>query len=156
MNNHTNIEFFKKQAKLLLRDWKQRKQEHFDFNVKELFRLYDVNPHEEPTLMKAQHLLAQALGCKNWHELINDSDERLAYTKNAFIKNIQEEKNLKAMWTETSTINNKPDPNEFNEEECYHGIVECLHCGQRFPIDKPNHLPSCDGEDWDLVPIDKL
>lgn len=51
----TNIEFFKKQAKLLLKDWQSREQKHFGFNVKELFRLYDVNPHEQPTLMKSQH-----------------------------------------------------------------------------------------------------
>ena len=90
----TNIEFFKKQAKLLLKDWQNREQKHFGFNVKELFRLYDVNPHEQPTLMKAQHLLAQALGRKNWSELINDSDESLEYTKSAFIENIKEENYL--------------------------------------------------------------
>ena len=97
----TNIDFFKKQAKLLLKDWQNREQKHFGFNVKELFRLYEVNAHEQPTLMKAQHLLAQALGRKSWAELINDSDESLEYTKNAFIENIKEEKMLDAMWNET-------------------------------------------------------
>ena len=151
----TNIDFFKKQAKLLLKDWQNREQKHFGFNVKELFRLYEVNAHEQPTLMKAQHLLARALGRKSWAGLINDSDESLEYTKNAFIENIKEEKMLDAMWNEIFS-ETEAHSDEFNEDDGYHGIVECLHCGQRFPIDKPNHLPSCDGEDWDLVPIEEL
>ncbi len=149
----TNIDFFKKQAKLLLKDWKQREQKYFAFNVKELFVLYNVNPHEQPTLMKAQHLLALALGRKSWSELINDSEERLEYTKTAFLENVEEERALQSMWEDKEQ--NNADI-QYNEEDCYHGIVECLHCGQRFPIDKPNHLPSCDGEDWDLVPIEEL
>ena len=150
-----NIEYFKSQAKLLLKDWKQRKQEHFGYNVRELFRLYDIDPHEQPTLMKAQHLLALSLGRKNWSELINDSEENLEYSKNAFIEGIQEEKDLKMMWSEAFPTNTS-NPDTFNEQECYHGMVECLHCGQRFPIDKPNHLPSCDGEDWDIIPVDNI
>lgn len=149
----THIDFFKKQAKLLLKDWKQREQEHFSFNVKELFYIYDIDPHEQPTLMKAQHLLALAMGRKSWSDLINDTKDNLEYTKNAFIANIQEEKDLQKMRNETFPKNTDDTP---DEKEEYHGIVECLHCGQRFPIDKPNHLPSCDGEDWDLVPIEEL
>ena len=149
----TNIEYFKKQAKLLLKDWKLREQRHFGFNVKDLFYFYNVKPDEEPTLMKAQHLLAKALGRKSWSELINASEEQLEYTKNAFIENLQEQKDLKALWNETFPAN-KNNSDTFKEEDCYHGMVECLHCGRRFPIDKPNHLPSCDGEDWDLVPVE--
>ena len=59
------------------------------------------------------------------------------------------------MWDETQPTS-KLDSDEFSEEEAYHGIVECLHCGQSFPVDKPNHLPSCTGEDWDLVPVEEL
>ena len=151
----TNIEYFKKQAKLLLKDWRQREQKYFGFNIKELFRLYDVNPKEVPTLMKAQHLLAKALGRKSWSELINDSKENLEYTKNVFIENLQEEKELKEMWNTTFSARGS-ESNTINEKDEYHGLVECLHCGQRFPADKPNHLPSCDGEDWDLIPVDKI
>ena len=150
-----NIEYFKSQAKLLLKDWKQRKQEHFGYNVRELFRLYDIDPHKQPTLMKAQHLLALSLGRKSWSELINDSEENLEYSKNAFMRNVQEEKDLEAMWNETHPIN-PPDPEIIDETKVYHGMVECLHCGQRFPADTPNHLPSCDGEDWDVIPIEPL
>lgn len=149
----TNIEYFKKQAKLLLKDWKQREQKYFGFNIKELFRFYDVNPREEPTLMKAQHLLAKALGRKSWSELVNDSEENLKYTKNAFIENLQEEKELKEMLNKTFPTRDSKS-NTINENDEYHGLVECLHCGQRFPADKPNHLPSCDGEDWDIVPVE--
>ena len=151
----SHIKYFQKQAKLLLKDWKQREQKYSGFNIRELFRFYHVNPHEEPTLMKAQHLLAQALGRKSWSELIHDSEEQLEYTKNALIENLQEEK-------EVETFLNKNFPKKtlnvdtLNENDVYHGIVECLHCGQRFPIDKPNHLPSCSGEDWDLIPVEKI
>lgn len=148
-----NVDFFKNQAKRLLKDWKQREQKHFGFNVKELFRFYNVNPHEQPTLMKAQHLLALSLGRKSWSELINDSESRLEYTKNAFLQNIQEEKNLREMWEEPIS---EDTTDTYSDDDGYRGIVECLHCGQRFPIDEPNHLPSCDGEDWDLIPIEEL
>ncbi len=148
----SHIDFFKNQAKLLLKDWKQRKQEHFAFNIKELFFYYNVDPRTEPSLMRAQHLLAQTLGRKSWSELINDSEDKLAYTKNAFIENQREAQNI--INIEVPQI---PEINiETNESNKYSGIVECLHCGQRFPVDNPSHLPSCDGEDWDLVPIEEL
>ena len=147
----THIDFFKKQAKLLLKDCKQRKQEHFAYNVKELFYMYSINPHEQPTLMKAQHLLALALGRKSWSELINDSEERLEYTRNAFLTDVDEERALQLMWGDEEQDNTDI---QYNGEKGYDGLVECLHCGQRFPIDKPNHLPSCDGEDWDLIPVE--
>lgn len=144
----TNIDFFKQQAKLLLKDWKAREQRCFSFDIKELFRLYNVDPHTVPTLMKAQHLLALAMGRKSWAELINDSEDELSYTRQAFLENAQEESAYKTM------VEKKNITNDIDESEAYHGIVECLHCGQRFPIDKPNHLPSCDGMDWDLIPVD--
>lgn len=103
--------------------------------------------------MKAQHLLALVLGRKSWSELINDSEERLEYTKNAFFENIKEERIFQFL-SETEEQDNTDI--QYNDEDGYQGIVECLHCGQRFPIDKPNHLPSCDGKDWDLVPIEEL
>ena len=105
--------------------------------------------------MKAQHLLALSLGRKNWSELINDSEENLEYSKNAFIRNVQEEKDLEAMWNESHPIT-PPDPEIIAQAKVYKGMVECLHCGQRFPADKPNHLPSCSGEDWDIIPVDNI
>lgn len=129
-----NIEYFKTQAKRLLKDWKAREQKHFAYDVKLLFRIYNVRIDEEPTLMKAQHLLAQSLGRNKWDDLLKEPKEKLAYARWAYEENNENR--------DTSTG--------------YHGEVECMHCGRRFPIDKPNHLPSCDGEDWDLVPVDEL
>jgi len=31
--------------------------------------------------------------------------------------------------------------------------VDCLHCGQSFPLNKPKHAPGCDGQAWDLIPV---
>ena len=147
----TNIEFFKNQAKLLLKDWKIREQRHFPYNVKELFFMYDVPPKEKPTLMKAQHLLALSLGRNSWSDLINDSKENLEYTKMVFLEDRLE---MLEEFKREKEQEMKNPPIEEGEE--YHGMVECMHCGQRFPIDNPNHLPSCDGEVWDLVPVDEL
>ncbi len=143
-----NIEYFKLQAKKLLKDWKNREQKYFVFDIRELFRLYDVKIDEQPTLMKAQHLLALALGRDKWTDLLNDSEEKLTYTRNVLEQEriaFEEEK------SEEDIIDKNDDG-----FEGYHGEVECLHCGQKFPIDKPNHLPSCDGEIWDLVPTEKV
>ncbi len=146
----THIEYFKLQAKNLYKDWKNREQRLFVFDIRELFRLYGVKADEQPTLMKAQHLLAQALGRDKWSDLLHEPEERLAYTRTV----LELEK----------FENNKSDANSekisetegVDESTLYHGMVECLHCGRVFPIDKPNHLPSCDGEDWDLVPLEDI
>ena len=143
-----NIEYFKLQAENLYKDWKSREQKYFVFNVKDLFRIYNVKIDERPTLMKAQHLLAQALGRNKWADLLTEPDEKLSYTRN----NMEEE------WQDFKEAECEDEyrSDDINENDGYTGEVECLHCGQRFPIDKPNHLPSCDGEEWDLVPVEEL
>ena len=146
----THIEYFKLQAKNLYKDWKNREQRLFVFDIRELFRLYGVKTDEQPTLMKAQHLLAQALGRDKWSDLLHEPEERLAYTR--------------AVLELEKFENNKSDANSektsetegVEESNLYHGMVECLHCGRVFLIDKPNHLPSCDGEDWDLMPLEDI
>lgn len=140
-----NIEYFKLQAKNLYKDWKNREQKLFIFNIKELFYIYNVKIDEKPTLMKAQHLLALALGRNKWADLINETDDKLNYTRE-----IMETERIKLKEIKTENIEENID------KVVYTGEVECLHCGQRFPIDKPNHLPNCDGEEWDLIPIEKL
>jgi hypothetical protein len=149
-----NIDYFKLQAKNLHKDWKIRGQKYFVFNIKELFRLYNIHPNEEPTLMKAQHLLALALGRNKWSDLLKESDDTLAYTKKVLEQDrlLFEEK----MMSFKEAQNEKTHDENIDTSTEYHWEVECLHCGQRFLIDKPNHLPSCDGEDWDLIPIEKL
>ncbi len=145
----THVEYFKNQAKKLHKDWKLREQKHFVFNIRELLRLYNVKVSEAPTLMKAQHLLACSLGRKSWSDLINDTEENLAYTRSVLTEETQ-------LFAE-----NKKQPEKMkdvtvqDELSEYKGEVECLHCGQRFPVDKPNHLPSCDGEEWDIIPVEK-
>ena len=143
-----NIEYFKLQAKNLYKDWKSRKQKHFVFNVKDLFRIYNVKIDERPTLMKAQHLLAQALGRNKWADLLTEPYEKLNYTRNIMEEEWQDFKEAEC--------EDEYRSDDINENDGYTGEVECLHCGQRFPIDKPNHLPSCDGEEWDLVPVEEL
>ena len=145
----THIDFFKLQAKKLLQDWQNREQKHFAFNFRELFRIYDVKADEEPTLMKAQHLLALSLGRDKWSDLLHESEEQLVYTRWAFEQNAQEEKEINEM------LINAIQNDEVKDDDLYHGLVRCEHCGRIFPIDKPNHLPSCDGEDWDVVPIEE-
>ena len=146
-----NIEYFKQQAKKLLKDWKNREQKHFAVDVKLLFRWYDVDPREEPTLMKAQHLLAKALGRNKWDDLLKEPEEKLTYTRKVYEMN-----NRELIEENQSVIENSENDENIDTSAEYHGEVECLHCGQRFPIDKPNHLPSCDGEVWDLVPTESL
>ena len=143
-----NIEYFKLQAKNLYKDWKSREQKYFVFNVKDLFRIYNVKIDERPTLMKAQHLLAQALGLNKWADLLTEPDEKLSYTRNIMEEEWQDFKEAEC--------EDEYRSDDINENDGYTGEVECLHCGQRFPIDKPNHLPSCDGEEWDLVPVEEL
>ncbi len=144
-----NIEYFKLQAKNLYKDWKNREQKLCVFNIKDLFYIYNVKIDEKPTLMRAQHLLALALGRNKWADLINEADEKLSYTRE-----IMEAERLE--FKETKIENTIENTAENINENGYTGEVECLHCGQRFPINKPNHLPSCDGEEWDLVPVEEL
>ncbi len=129
-----NIEYFKLQAKNLYKDWKSREQKYFVFNVKDLFRIYNVKIDERPTLMKAQHLLAQALGRNKWADLLTEPDEKLSYTRNIMEEEWQDFKEAEC--------EDEYRSDDINENDGYTGEVECLHCGQRFPIDKPNHLPS--------------
>lgn len=141
----THIDYFKLQAKNLFKDWKNREQKLFVYDIRELFRLYDVKPTEEPTLMKAQHLLAQVLGRDKWSDLLHEPEEKLAYTRAI----LEQENSFYDEYEE-----NIEEGNDDDKGTGYHGMVECLHCGRKFPIDQPNHLPSCDGEIWDLIPVE--
>lgn len=145
-----HIEYFKLQAKNLYKDWKNREQRLFVFDIRELFRLYGVKADEQPTLMKAQHLLAQALGRDKWSDLLHEPEERLAYTRAVLESERLEDDEVDTNPIEESAVE------DVDESTLYHGMVQCLHCGRVFPIDKPNHLPSCDGEDWDLMPLEDV
>lgn len=88
-----NIDYFKLQAKNLLRDYKTRHLSkegdiyEYDskyFDITGIFLDYDINDDDtnfEFSLMKAQHLLATLLDFKCWNELINASDLELEIAK---------------------------------------------------------------------------
>lgn len=87
----SNLEFFKKEAKNLLKDWKtQTKTVESDgsvaysyspkfYDVKDLFLSYEFSDKDEQDikLSRAQHLIAKIAGFKKWNELIQASPERL-------------------------------------------------------------------------------
>lgn len=87
----SNLEFFKKEAKNLLKDWKtQSKTVESDgavsysyspkfYDVKDLFLYYEFGDKDEQDikLSRAQHLIAKIAGFKKWNELIQASQERL-------------------------------------------------------------------------------
>lgn len=87
----SNLEFFKKEAKNLLKDWKtQTKSVGSDssvsfsyspkfYNVKDLFLSYEFSDKDEQDikLSCAQHLIAKIAGFKKWNELIQASPKRL-------------------------------------------------------------------------------
>lgn len=87
----SNLEFFKKEAKNLLKDWKTRtKTVESDgsvaysyspkfYDVKDLFLSYEFSDKYEQDikLSRAQHLVAKIADFKKWNELIQASQERL-------------------------------------------------------------------------------
>ena len=74
-----DIEFFKLKAKQLYNDYKTRcynKEEGFYEYSPKFFEdiddiLYEWGVEDNLSLMKAQHIIAQMTGCKNWSELIH-------------------------------------------------------------------------------------
>lgn len=80
-----DIEFFKLQAKNLYRDYKTKyfdKDEGFyRYNPKYFEDIYEIlyewKAEENLTLMKAQHIIAQMIGCKNWSDLIHSNQYKL-------------------------------------------------------------------------------
>ncbi|MEE3434394.1 MAG: hypothetical protein VZQ47_02410 [Treponema sp.] len=87
----SNLEFFKRQAKNLLKDWNSRKRiERKDgtyyyrygktfFDVKDLFKFFYMSIKDEESfcLQKSQHIIAQMVGFRNWDELKSASDDFL-------------------------------------------------------------------------------
>lgn len=87
----SNLEFFKQEAKNLLKDWKtQTKTVESDgsifynyspkfYDVADLFLYYEFSDKDEQDikLSRAQHLIAKIAGFKKWNELIHASPKRL-------------------------------------------------------------------------------
>lgn len=79
-----DLEFFKKQAKNLFKDWESRKKitkkngtsyyRYYPrfYDIKSFFKLFGYSQEDEDNfcLQKAQHLIAQIVGYKKWNELL--------------------------------------------------------------------------------------
>ena len=91
VNIMSNLEFFKKQAKNLLKDWQTQTKTvatdgfisyHYDwkfYDVGDLFFYYEFSDEDEQEIIlaRAQHLIAQMVGFKKWDELIHATDIEL-------------------------------------------------------------------------------
>ena len=91
----SNLEYFKKQAKNLLKDWQtQTKTVEEDglitynyspkfYDVGDLFFYYEFSDKDEQDikLARAQHLIAQMVGFKKWTDLVAASEKELEYAE---------------------------------------------------------------------------
>lgn len=156
----TNIEYFKLQAKNLLKDYKTRHLSddgdiyEYDtkyFDIVGLFLDYDImddDPKFEFTLGNAQHLIAQIVGFNKWAELIKAPESELSEARK-FLENHKSNE-----YGSTSFIGHNFTPDgrdvfEFshnNESDVpYHeeltdkdrqaGIDECYKNNMGFPAD---------------------
>ncbi|WP_202108000.1 hypothetical protein [Succinivibrio dextrinosolvens] len=81
-----SIEYFKRQAKLLLKDYNSSKEHNFDqksvfyeepqehFDIKNVFLKANKTIGESLSLMNAQHLIAKLSDFKKWEDLLHTSD----------------------------------------------------------------------------------
>lgn len=87
----SNLEFFKKQAKNLLKDWQTQTKTvesdgfisyHYDwkfYDVGDLFFYYEYSDKDEQEIIlaRAQHMIAKMVGFKKWDDLIHATPEEL-------------------------------------------------------------------------------
>lgn len=81
----TPIEYLRLQAKYFLRDWQTRRLDESGvwlcspkhINVDGLMLDYGFNDEEEPSLSRAQHMIAVVLGFPKWAALASASNARL-------------------------------------------------------------------------------
>lgn len=92
----SHIEYFKRQAKNLFKDYKTKKPyiEESDgytyyeyepkfFDIDRIFVDFDW-PEEDFTLMKAQHFIAMLTGFRKWNDLIRASEKELELARLLF------------------------------------------------------------------------
>ena len=91
----SDLEFFKKQAKLFFKDWQTQVKKVGDdgfisfeyhpkfYDVDDLFFYYEFSDEDEQDikLARAQHLIAQMVGFKKWNDLIAASEKELELAK---------------------------------------------------------------------------
>jgi hypothetical protein len=215
----TNIDYFKLQAKNLLKDYQTRRlSEEGDiyeydpkfFDVVGIFLEYDIMDDDknfEFKLGNAQHLIAQMAGFTSWKDLITSPEVEQSNAR----KNLEESIHNGYGFTSFLSHNMTPDGREITEyshvplnsdvlyheelsgqdwqdgiDECRKNgmgfdddtIVECLHCGNRFPFKEVKvrrlkseynngkeddfkeivckHYPECNGNLLDLIPVEML
>ena len=109
----SNLEFFKKQAKIFLKDWQTQIKTvesdgfisyHYDwkfYDVGDLFFYYELDDKDEQDikLARAQHWISKMVGFKKWDELIHASKVELELAEFLLrrFKNAQDVQN----WEET-------------------------------------------------------
>ncbi len=84
-SNQTTVEYFKQQAKLLLKDYKLMRENNFDaskivfdepqehFDVTNVLAKANKSQNDKLTLMNAQHILAKICDFKNWDDFLHSS-----------------------------------------------------------------------------------
>ena len=91
----SNLEFFKKQSKNFLKDWKSQKKivetdgnvyfRYFPkfFDIKDWFSYFELSAKDEQDvkLSHAQHYIAKIAGFKKWKDLIAASEKELIYAE---------------------------------------------------------------------------
>ncbi len=162
-----NIEYFKLQAKNLLKDYKTKCVHYFPDPYYEVMDDFHFTK-KDMGLMDAQFLVAKLSGFSTWKELIHAPEERLSY-----IRQIWEESNCLSMTSNVFEEVKQQEKKGLEDD----GLVECLHCGEKFYISECKTIqlkqkyqngilggekitvcknyPKCNGQAWDLVPIDK-
>lgn len=82
----TTIDYYKQQAKLLLKDYNLFKENNFNqndaifdepqehFDIRNVFSSANKKTDDAITLMNAQHLIAKISGFENWNDVLHSSE----------------------------------------------------------------------------------
>ena len=214
-----NIDYFKLQAKNLLKDYQTRylsedgdiyEYEPKFFDIVGIFFEYgimDDDKNFEFKLGNAQHLIAQMAGFNGWKNLITSTEAEQSKARKLLEESIHNEygstgfisHNLTpdgrdiAVFSHEQKNSDVPYHEELSGQDWQDGIdecrqngmglepdeiVECLHCGNRFPFKKVKvrrlkseynngkeddfkeivckHYPECNGNLLDLIPVEML
>ena len=148
-----HIEYFKLQAKNLLKDYKTRffneKEEVYDYHAKYFdingifcdFGISDCKDDFSFTLMNAQHVIAQLAGFENWDELVKESPASLELSHCLFDNSNYKIKNKDKGYTSTNIYYELDEQEKLiaikvHQEKGFSFMpedkVECLHCGDRY------------------------
>lgn len=84
----TTIDYYKQQAKLLLKDYNLFKENNFNqneamfdepqehFDVHNVFSKVNKRTDEDITLMNAQHIIAKISDFKDWNDVLHSSEDQ--------------------------------------------------------------------------------